>query len=191
MDLLRDIAPYVALGAAVLAVVLAVLLLSLWTKLRRLRTAQSIVLGHHEQRDVVGHMEDLDEQVRNMRAALEAMTGEIAGHDVRLDTALSNLAVVRYDAFHDAGGEQSASVALLDNHRSGVVFSSIAARDFSRMYVKFLHTGIADRELSPEEHQAMTTAVPQPRRAPERRGVSQNAGTPRPAESTTDEDLPS
>lgn len=191
MDLLRDIAPYVALGAAVLAVVLAALLLMLWTKLRRLRQAQSIVLGHHEQRDVVSHMEDLDEQVRNMRAALQAMTGEIAGHDVRLDTALTNLAVVRYDAFHDAGGEQSASIALLDNHRSGVVLSSIAARDFSRMYVKFLHAGIADRDLSPEEHQAMTTAVPQPRPAAERRGVTQDGAAARRGETTADVDVPS
>ena len=69
---------------------------------------------------------------------------------------------MRYDAFRDAGGEQSASFALLDNHRSGVVFSAIAARDFARIYVKHLRDGVADRDLSPEEQQAVAAAVPRP-----------------------------
>jgi len=159
---LRDIAPYVALGAAVLAVVLLVLVLVLWSTVRRLRRSQSIVLGHHEERDVVAHVVDLDAQVRNLREAVELLTDQLDEHKRHLDHALTNRAIVRYDAFRDAGGEQSASFALLDNHRSGVVFSAIAARDFARIYVKHLSDGVADRDLSPEEQQAVALAVPRP-----------------------------
>ncbi len=151
MQTLRDIAPYVALGAAVLAVVLLVLVLVLWSTVRRLRRSQSIVLGHHEERDIVAHVVDLDSQVRNLREAVEILTDQLDEHKRHLDRALTNRAIVRYDAFRDAGGEQSASFALLDNHRSGVVFSAIAARDFARIYVKHLSDGVADRDLSPEE----------------------------------------
>ncbi len=162
MQTLRDIAPYVALGAAALAVVLLVLLLVLWSTVRRLRRSQSIVLGHHEERDVVAHVADLDTQVRNLREAVEILTDQLDEHKRHLDHALTNRAIVRYDAFRDAGGEQSASFALLDNHRSGVVFSAIAARDFARIYVKHLSDGVADRDLSPEERHAVELAVPQP-----------------------------
>ena len=155
MQTLRDIAPYVALGAAVLAVVLLVLVLVLWSTVRRLRRSQSIVLGHHEERDIVAHVVDLDSQVRNLREAVEILTDQLDEHKRHLDHALTNRAIVRYDAFRDAGGEQSASFALLDNHRSGVVFSAIAARDFARIYVKHLSDGVADRDLSPEEQQAV------------------------------------
>ena len=121
-----------------------------------------MVLGHHEQRDIVAHTEDLDSQVRNLREAVEILTDQLDDQKRHLDHALTNRAIIRYDAFRDAGGEQSASFALLDQYRSGVVFSAIAARDFARIYVKHLTDGVADRDLSPEEAQAMEAAVPRP-----------------------------
>jgi len=168
MQTLRDIAPYVALAAVVLSLALLVLVLVLWRSVHRLRRSQLVVMGRHEQRDVVEILTDqLDEQKRH------------------LDHALTNRAIVRYDAFRDAGGEQSASFALLDNHRSGVVFSAIAARDFARIYVKHLRDGIADRDLSPEEQQAVTAAVPQPLAAgeggPHAARAPRLADEPRPA----------
>lgn len=162
METLRDIAPYVALGAAALSVVLLVLMVALLVRVGRLRRAQTVVLGRHEQRDLVAHTEDLDEQVRNMREAVELLTDQLDDQKRHLDRALTNRAIVRYDAFRDAGGEQSASFALLDQYRSGVVLSAIAARDFARIYVKYVTEGVADRDLSPEEAQAIEVAVPRP-----------------------------
>jgi hypothetical protein len=159
---LRDIAPYVALVAAVLAVVLLVLVILLWTSVRRLRRAQVVVMGRHGERDLVAHADSLDSQVRNLREAVEILTDQLDDQKRQLDHALTNRAIVRYDAFRDAGGEQSASFALLDQYRSGVVFSAIAARDFARIYVKHVYEGVADRDLSPEEQQAVALAVPQP-----------------------------
>ncbi len=167
MQAVRDIAPYVALGAAVLSLVLLVLVVVLLTRVARLRHAQTVVLGHHEQRDIVAHTEDLDSQVRNLREAVELLTDQLDDQKRHLDHALTNRAIIRYDAFRDAGGEQSASFALLDDYRSGVVFSAIAARDFARIYVKYLTEGVADRDLSPEEVQAMEAAVPRPLRSGE------------------------
>jgi hypothetical protein len=162
MQTLRDIAPYVALGAAALCAVLLVLVIVLMTRVSRLRHAQTVVLGRHEQRDIVAHTQDLDGQVRNLREAVEILTDQLDDQKRQLDRALTNRAIVRYDAFRDAGGEQSASFALLDDYRSGVVFSAIAARDFARIYVKHITEGVADRDLSPEEVRVMELAVPKP-----------------------------
>src|SRR5450756_243034 len=162
MQALQDISPYVALAAAALALALLVVVLVLWNSVRRVRRSQLVVMGHHEQRDIVAHVENLDSQVRNLRDAVEILTDQLDEQKRRLDHALTNRAIVRYDAFRDAGGEQSASFALLDDHRSGVVFSAIAARDFARIYIKHLRAGAADRDLSPEEEQAVAAAVPRP-----------------------------
>jgi hypothetical protein len=162
MQTLRDIAPYAALAAAILSSVLLILLLILWGSVRRVRRAQLVVMGHHEQRDIVALVGSLDSQVRNLREAVEILTDQLDEQTRHLDHALTNRAIVRYDAFRDAGGEQSSSFALLDNHRSGVVFSAIAARDFARLYVKHLSDGVADRDLSPEEQEAVAAAVPRP-----------------------------
>ena len=162
METLSDIAPYVALGAAALSLVLLVLVIVLLARVGKLRRAQTVVLGHHEQRDIVAHTEDLDAQVRNLREAVEILTDQLDDQKRHLDRALTNRAIIRYDAFSDAGGEQSASFALLDQYRSGVVFSAIAARDFARIYVKHITEGVADRDLSPEEAKVMEAAVPRP-----------------------------
>lgn len=162
MDALRDIAPYAALAGVALALILLVAVIALWISLRRLRRAQTLVLGQHEQTDVVAHVVSLDSQVRNMREAVETLTGNLREQRARLDHTITHRAIVRYDAFRDAGGEQSASLALLDDHRSGVVVSTIAARDFARVYVKYLREGVADRDLSPEEQEVIAAAVPRP-----------------------------
>jgi hypothetical protein len=165
MQSLSDIAPYVALGSAVLSLVLLVLVVVLLVRVARLRRAQTVVLGHSEQRDIVAHSEELASQVRNLREAVEILTDQLDAQKRHLDHALTHRAIIRYDAFRDAGGEQSASFALLDEYRSGVVFSAIAARDFARIYVKHLTDGVADRDLSPEEAKAVAAAVPRPLQA--------------------------
>jgi len=140
-------------------VALLVLVVVLMTRVRRLRRAQQTVLGQHGERDLVAHAHDLEEQVRNLRDAVAALDGTVAGHKAELDHAFTWRAVVRYDAFRDIGGEQSASMALLDRHNSGFVLSSIHSRDYARMYVKQLREGVPDRALSPEEVEVVEAAM--------------------------------
>ncbi len=151
MQGLRDIAPYLALGAAVLGVALLVLVLRAAAGLRRLRRAQVAVLGAHGERDLVSHAQDLEDQVRNLRDAVAGLDGVITAQRADLDRAFSRRSVVRYDAFRDIGGEQSASIALLDETASGLVISMIHSRDYARIYVKELRRSVPDRALSPEE----------------------------------------
>lgn len=151
MQSLRDIAPYLALGAVVLGVVLLVLVVRLSGAVHQLRRAQVAVLGAHGERDLVGHAQDLEEQVRNLRDAVAGLDGVITAQRADLDRAFSRRAMVRYDAFRDIGGEQSASIALLDETASGLVISMIHSRDYARIYVKELRSSVPDRALSPEE----------------------------------------
>ena len=125
-----------------------------------LRRAQQVVLGGHGERDLVAHAEGLEGQVRNLRDAVEALEERIAAHKRELDNAFTYRALLRYDAFRESGGEQSASLALLDRDRSGIVISTITSRDEARLYVKELRQGVPDRALSPEEVAAVEQATP-------------------------------
>jgi hypothetical protein len=159
MQSLRDIAPYLALGGAVLTLVLLGLVVRVIAGQRRLRRAQLAVLGAHGERDLVAHAQDLEEQVRNLRDAVRGLDGLLAGYKTDLDRAFTLRAIVRYDAFRDIGGEQSASIALLDNTASGLVISMIHSRDYARIYVKQLRRSVPDRALSPEEIDAVEKAL--------------------------------
>jgi hypothetical protein len=77
----------------------------------------------------------------------------------RLDGCVAYLSLIRYDAYGEMSGRQSSSLALLDSRRSGVVLSSILHREQARVYVKQVHEGESEFELSPEEQQAIETAL--------------------------------
>jgi hypothetical protein len=107
----------------------------------------------------VAHAQGLEEQVRNLRDAVEGLDGLLAAYKTDLDKAFTHRAIVRYDAFRDIGGEQSASIALLDNNASGLVISMIHSRDYARIYVKQLRQSVPDRALSPEEVEVVEQAL--------------------------------
>ena len=67
--------------------------------------------------------------------------------------------MVRYDAYGEMSGRQSSSMALLDDNGTGVVLSSILHREQARMYVKGVRDGRSEIELSPEEDEAVRTAL--------------------------------
>ena len=73
--------------------------------------------------------------------------------------SVSRTAVVRYDAYPGTGGQQSASLALLDAGRTGVVVTAIQGRDYARIYVKELDSGRPSVALSPEEQEAVERAM--------------------------------
>jgi hypothetical protein len=84
----------------------------------------------------------------------------------RLDGAVAYRALVRYDAYGEMSGRQSTSIALLDATRSGVILSSIHHRDQARLYAKQVHNGQGELELSPEESEAIRTALEPARQLP-------------------------
>jgi len=73
--------------------------------------------------------------------------------------ALSNVALVRYDAFSELSGRLSFSLALLDDNGDGVTISAIAGSADTRVYAKAIADGKGEHELSPEEQQAVTAAA--------------------------------
>ena len=82
----------------------------------------------------------------------------VAAED-RIDGCVAYTSLVRYDAYGEMSGRQSSTLALLDSRRSGVVVSSILHRDQARVYVKQLHHGESELELSPEEQEAVEAAM--------------------------------
>jgi hypothetical protein len=153
----------VALAAAGVAVVALLFAVVLAVKLRQLRAAQQVVLGRHGERDLVRHAERLETAFVELRdwveEVLRRLDERVGAAEHRLEDALSYAGLVRYDAYGEMSGRQSSSFALLDSHRSGIVVSSILHREQARVYVKRVRNGESELELSPEEREAIDTAL--------------------------------
>jgi hypothetical protein len=153
-----SVAGWIAVGAA--AAALAALLVSLghYVALRRVRQAQAVLLGNGKG-DLVDFAVSLQARIDELHRALDEMSVSLERVDRRVDDTVSKTAIVRYDAYEKSGGHQSASVAMLDSSRSGVVLSAIQGRDYARIYVKELDRGQASVALSPEELEAVERAM--------------------------------
>jgi hypothetical protein len=134
----------------------------LGVKLRRLRAAQRTILGGQET-DLAAHAASLQEAFVQLRDWVEevasGLEGRVAATERRVDGSITHTSVVRYDAMNELSGQQSSTVALLDERRTGVVISSILHRDQARLYVKQVREGNPEYELSPEEQQAVDEAM--------------------------------
>jgi len=89
-----------------------------------------------------------------------ALRQEIAALKAENAQALRHVAVIRYDAFTDTGGQLSWSMALLDDSGSGVVLTSIQGRNEARTYAKNVAAWASETQLSPEEEDAISHARP-------------------------------
>jgi hypothetical protein len=163
VDDLTTTSGIVALVGAALGVIALALGIGLLIALRRLRAAQRILLGNSDVRDLVAHAADLSQAFAALRAYVEEtalrLDGRLGTAEERIDAAIAYRGVLRYDAYNEMSGRQSASIALLDTSRSGIVLSSIHHRDQARLYAKQVREGTADVDLSPEEEEAVRLAL--------------------------------
>jgi hypothetical protein len=136
------VAAAIAVGALAVAAVAVGFAWVSWVRVRRVRDAQPLQ----------GRIDDLNRAVDEIAAGLARV-------DRRVDATVANTSIVRYDAYEDTGGHQSASLALLDAGRSGVVVTAIQGRDYARIYMKEVERGQPSVALSPEEQEAVDRAM--------------------------------
>jgi hypothetical protein len=153
-----SVAGWIAIGAAIAAAAGLALAAAFYLKLRRVREGQLVLLGGGKA-DLVDFAVSLQGRIDDLHRAVDEIAAALARVDRRVDDSVAKTGLVRYDAYKDAGGQQSASVALLDSARSGIVLSAIQGRDYARIYLKELDRGRASVALSPEELEAVERAM--------------------------------
>jgi hypothetical protein len=154
--LTASLAVAAAAGAVALAALVVALLL--WRRLARIAATQKVVLAS-DHRDLLEFAVALQGRIDDLHGVVDEVATGLSRVDRRVDGALTNTAVVRYDAYEGTGGQQSASVALLDATRTGAVVTAIQGRDYARIYVKDLDRGRSSVALSPEEQEAVERAM--------------------------------
>jgi Protein of unknown function (DUF4446) len=153
-----DAGAWIAVGALAAAVLALAIAVAAFRALRRTRSAQQVLLGGGKA-DLVDFAVSLQGRIDDLHRAVDEVAAGLARVDRRVDECLARTSIVRYDAISGLGGHQSASIALLDSGRTGVVLSAIQGRDYARIYVKELERGKASIALSPEEQEAVDRAM--------------------------------
>jgi hypothetical protein len=158
VDLSTTTAGWIAAGAALVAILALALAVVAWLRVRRVRSSQLVLLGGGKA-DLVDFAVSLQGRIDDLHRAVDEVAGALSRLDRRIDDCVSKTSILRYDAYEDKAGQSSATVALLDAGRTGVVVSAIQGRDYARIYMKELDRGRPSTALSPEELEAVERAM--------------------------------
>src|SRR5918997_2339379 len=120
-------AAWIAIAAAAAGGLALALCAYLIVQVRRLRMGQEVLLGGRKG-DLVDFAVSLQGRIDDLHGAVDEIAAALSRVDRRVDGSLAKTAVVRYDAYAGTGGHQSASLALLDAGRSGVIVTAIQGR---------------------------------------------------------------
>ena len=112
-----------------------------------------------------GILEGQAGQIQRLERAVRSLHGTDKRQEGSIRSTVRHVGLLRYDAFEDVGGRLSFSCALLDDHGTGVVLTSINGRQETRVYAKPVTAGNSSYNLSTEEQEAIRQALEAP--APE------------------------
>ncbi|MHB1420539.1 MAG: DUF4446 family protein [Bacillota bacterium] len=131
---------------------------------RRLRGLVKIVKTNHsispmlETWHVSDRISGVDDQLKDINNNLKQLRENQELLQSRSLNALQKIGLVRFDAFPDAGGHMSFSLALLDDVGMGVVVTSLFGREECRLFAKPLIQNSSTYPLSEEEKAAIAKA---------------------------------
>jgi hypothetical protein len=74
-------------------------------------------------------------------------------------THFKYMGIVRYNAFDGVAGQQSYSLCILDENKTGILISNLVGTTFARGYAVEIKAGEPSRPLGDEESAALTAAM--------------------------------
>jgi hypothetical protein len=149
----------IILGLALLQLLSLIIIIFLWValfnvkrKMKRLFKGSKIV-----------SLEDLiiqnQEKIHTLQGDIKRNQDEVKQLHLNLAKQNGRLGVVRYNAFSEQGSDLSFSIAMIDDHKTGVVITGIHNREQTYMYAKPINEGESSYTLSPEEKNAIQKAI--------------------------------
>ena len=151
---------YILLGILAIFVVLEFAMIqSMNNKLRRQKQRYDHLLrGSTEGVNIEELLVALNDQIESSNKQLRSVDQRsIEAKDTTMG-ALSNMAVVHYNAFEGQTSELSFSLCLLDNFHNGVIITNLYGTDGSNVYLKEITNGQTKMDLSKQEDEALKRA---------------------------------
>lgn len=151
---------YVCIIFGIIIAVLIGFVISLETRLSAMKKRyRNIMMSDDENSNSQQILIKHGEKINSVIDSQDKLTNEVNQLKELLNSAISRVAVVRFNAFKDDTADLSYCIALLDAENSGVIISSLNGRDFSRSYIKPIVKGESQSyKLTKEEEQALRDA---------------------------------
>ena len=150
---------YLFAALFVLQLILIVLLIILNSRYRHLQRSYSAFMrgknGKNLEKSIFKKFEEIDEiseLVKENGQEIKKIAKKMEGH-------YQKAGIVKYDAFHEMGGNLSFALTMLDANDNGWIFNAMHSREGCYTYIKEIVKGESYIELSEEEQQCLEKTI--------------------------------
>lgn len=159
LSLLSQVEIYIVIGLVIFSIFLLILVIVLFKSIRILQRKYRKFMKGADNKNIEQLLTDIIDKVDIVNKDNEDIKSHLSMLNDKYDACIQKIAIVRYKAFEDVGGDLSYSVALLDYNNSGVLLTGIYGRNESTSYAKPIDKGISRYDLSEEEQQVLNDAI--------------------------------
>ncbi len=122
------------------------------------------LFDYSEDGDLTENLKKYYDSVRELQKKLKisqegALSDRISACETKVNMSLSKIGIINYDAFDDVHGNQSFSLAVLNQYNDGYVITSLYGNSSSNTYVRKITEGKSTTVLLEEEKEAIQRAM--------------------------------
>lgn len=150
---------YILILLLLIQVLLFILLISVNMKYNRLKVSYSSFMkgkdGKNLEESILARFAELDE----ISELAKANKQDINDIFKKIKSNYQKIGIVKYDAFHEMGGNLSFALTMLDEEDNGWILNAMHSREGCYTYIKEIVKGQSYIELAEEEAESLERAI--------------------------------
>ncbi|HZK34318.1 MAG TPA: DUF4446 family protein [Bacillota bacterium] len=158
LDFIKDYTLELLLATIILASIALVLMVANYTRTTRLLKKYKRLMRGSDNKNLEAMLSNHLSTIKDGLSKLDSIEADLNNHDTRLRNCIQNIGLVRYNAFDQMGGDQSFSIAFLDDRGDGFVLTNLYGRNTSSTFAKPVKLRQSTYPLTNEEMEAIGKA---------------------------------
>lgn len=150
---------YLIIFLFVVQIIFFILMIRVNMKYNRLKASYSSFMkgkdGKNLEESILKRFSEIDEIIENVKKN----TDDISTINKQIKDHYQKIGIVKYDAFHEMGGNLSFALTMLDENNNGWIMNAMHSREGCYTYIKEVVKGESYIELAEEEAESLERAI--------------------------------
>ncbi len=150
---------YLIIALLLIQLLLFIMLISVNMKYNRLKRSYSSFMKGKDGKTLEESFQSKFKKLDELAVKTDASEEKIKEIYKKLKQTYQKNGIVRYDAFHEMGGNLSFVLTMLNDENSGWIFNAMHSREGCYTYIKEVVKGESYIELAEEEKECLERAI--------------------------------
>jgi len=143
----------------ILQLVIIVLLCMVYDKYKQLQRSYNVFMKGKNGKSLEKSIFKRFDRLQEIEELAEENRKEIDKLYEKIKNNYQKIGIVKYDAFHEMGGELSFALTMLDENNTGWILNAMHSREGCYTYIKEVVEGGCEIELAAEEEECLERAI--------------------------------